>query len=541
MPQKQELRSGVTLYETSDQVPNYVSTHALRNLRSYMSRVKNGNWVEYRTPFAGKIPTAQVLAEWSPQLDKIRNEWPGMYQFEMDLASKVGPMSYMAPLHDRLPDIDHYYADILLPSEAISDAAVDAVLEDMQQSFGLRIRNQVHTLEKMKLSTNSGLPYFTKRRTVVGDTVPCYVTLPGEYKVVQTLKNTDWYASAVLGWRGQEGGPLPENVKQRVVWMFPFAVNINELQVYQPLIESAQRFNTVPAWVSMDAVDQEITQLFETKHSKDLIVCTDFEKFDQHFNADMQNCANKIIRNIFTSSAEMDQWLEEVYPAKYIIPLMISVRDIRLGPHGMGSGSGGTNGDETLTHKALQHEAAIARNQKLNPHSMCLGDDGILTFPGIQVDDVTESYSKHGQVMNKTKQSASTDECTYLRRYHHKNYRINNVCVGVYSTCRALGRLCEQERYYDPEKWSEKMVALRQLSIIENVKFHPLKEEFVKFCMKRDKYRLGIDIPGFLENIDKEAQAATDLMPDFLGYTKTQMAHSTSLSDWWVVRYLKSL
>jgi hypothetical protein len=60
--------------------------------------------------------------------------------------------------------------------------------------------------------------------------------------------------------------------------------------------------------------------------------------------------------------------------------------------------------------------------------------------------------------------------------------------------------------------------------------------------MKGDKFRLGLDIPGFLDDIDKLAQEATDLMPDFLGYTKSlQQGADSGLSTWWVVNYLKSL
>ena len=154
------------------------------------------------------------------------------------------------------------------------------------------------------------------------------------------------------------------------------------------------------------------------------------------------------------------------------------------GAHGMGSGSGGTNADETIVHRMLQHEAALNAGEQLNLSSQCLGDDGVLTYPGCTVEDVIRSYTAHGLEMNPDKQYASTQDCTYLRRWHHTSYRVNGVCVGVYSTNRALGRLAEQERFYDPRKWSKEMVALRQLSIIENCKWHPLFEKFVDFCMK---------------------------------------------------------
>lgn len=505
------------------------------NLRSYFKRVREGQPEEYRAPFAGKRPVQEILSEWEPHLKKIEDKWPTLVEFENDLRSKVGPMSIMRPLDERLEDIDHYYDDVTKRQTPISDAAVQSVIEEFSAISGMRLRSQSNTVKQMKLSTNSGSPFFTKRRTVLDKTYPARAV--GN---LQFLPSGEYGSCAVLGWRGQEGGPSKEDVKQRVVWMFPLAINILELQVYQVLIESCQRFFLVPAWISMDAVDRHITDLFRTKNEEDQIICTDFSKFDQHFNPTCQEAAKSILKGLFTDNSDMREWLDKVFPIKYNIPLSYDYGKIRFGPHGMGSGSGGTNGDETLTHRALQYEVAIGSGQLLNTYSMCLGDDGIISYPGITVEEVVESYSQHGLDMNVDKQHVSTDDCIYLRRWHHKDYAVNGVNVGVYSTYRAIGRLCEQERYYDSDSWGPKMVALRQLSIIENVKFHPLAVEFANWCMERDKYRLGLDIPGFLDNIEQIAKEATDEMPDFLGYTKG-MQKQEGISGWWIVRYLKSL
>nr|QIJ70104.1 RNA-dependent RNA polymerase [Rabbit picobirnavirus 6] len=510
-------------------------------LVTYFDRVRRGNPVEYRTTFFRNKSLAEVLAGWKPTIDEVGNRFPSLLEFENDLKEKVGPLSIQLPLKDRIKDIDSYYDSILLESEPISQSAEAAVIRDWKIVGKVQPRGQRLVVDKMKKSTNSGNPFFTKRRAVVDKTMPVSLDIK-ELDVVQHLVFGDWQSAAVLGWRGQEGGPTDQDVKQRVVWMFPFGVNIAEQQVYQPLIELGQKFNLVPAWVSSDAVDMTITKLFDTKGKHDSVICTDFSKFDQHFNEDMQTCAYNIIKAILNSSAESRTWLEAVFPVKYMIPLAYDYGKIRYGKHGMGSGSGGTNFDETLAHKALQYECAQTNNQMLNPNSMCLGDDGILTFPGITPEKVMESYSKHGQDMNLDKQYASTHDCTYLRRWHDDKYRINNVCVGVYSTYRALGRLCEQERFYDPEVWGPKMVALRQLSILENCKYHPLRDEFVDYCMKGDKYRLGVDIPGFLDNIEEIGQEAIDLMPDFLGYTKSldDPKGAYGIGSWWIVNYLKS-
>ncbi|AQS79277.1 RNA-dependent RNA polymerase [Picobirnavirus dog/KNA/2015] len=528
-------KNNVISFENCFQLPN-------QGLRTYFGNVVKGQNRIYDTPFARGESTSDLLKKWDETLVSISDKWPTLYEFEVDLAKKVGPMSVMKPLKDRMADIDAYYDGISLPSDPIMERALAATLHEWSSARGLQVRNVDRTVRLMKKSTNSGSPYFRKRRLVTDDTIPCRIQLADEV-VNQFLPGGNFEACAILGWRGQEGGPKPSDTKQRVVWMFPYAVNVEELRVYQPLIEAAQRFNLVPAWVSMDAVDRGVTKLFDTKSKSDLIVCTDFTKFDQHFNHSLQTAAQTLLAGIFTSTKPFQDWSTSIFPIKYVIPLAYDYGKVRSGRHGMGSGSGGTNADETLAHRALQYEAAIRSNQRLNPNSQCLGDDGILSYPNITVEDVVRAYTSHGLEMNDSKQYASTHDCTYLRRWHHYDYRENGICVGVYSTNRALGRLRYLERYYDPEMWGPKMVALRQLSIIENVKYHPLRDQFAEFCMKRDKYRLGIDIPGFLDNIEVEAKKAIEYMPDFMGYTKTLQQGSTEdvgISSWWIVNYLKS-
>lgn len=512
------------------------------NLRAYFGSVVKGQSEVYDTPFARDESTKTLLSKWKAVLKSIENTWPSLYKYEIDLASKVGPMSVRKPLSERMEDIEHYYADILQSAEPLGDRAIAATVREFSRLRGLRLRSESRTVELMKKSTNSGSPYFTKRRLVTDKTVPSEVYHFRD-EVEQHLSSGDFTAAAILGWRGQEGGPTTADVKQRVVWMFPYAVNIAELQLYQPFIEAAQKFNIVPAWVSFDEVDKRITAMFDTKADNDLVVCTDFSKFDQHFNAEMQAAALRILRACMEPSMTSTNWLNDVFPIKYMIPLAYDEGKVRFGKHGMGSGSGGTNCDETLAHRALQYEAAQSNGVKLNPNSQCLGDDGVLTYPGITVEDVVKAYQSHGLEMNLDKQYASTQDCTYLRRWHHKDYRQDGICVGVYSTCRALGRLRYLERYQNPKYWDAKAVALRQLSILENVKYHPLKEQFVDFCMKRDKYRLGLDIPHFFDDLRAIAEQKIDDMPDFLGYTRTLQSGGDpagGIENWWIVKYLKS-
>lgn len=520
------------------------------NLKSYFGLVRDGQSEVFTGTFDGlsnetnfpkiRKHVERLQKEWDRELVSIKDTWPSLYQFEEDLRAKVGPMSHRFAYRYQVPNILDYYEGILLPSKPVSQSAIAAVLDEWSSVRGLHIRGQERTTDLMRKSTSSGNPYFVKRRKVVDKTLPLEISRHNGVTHM-TQNGQSWLATAILGWRGQEGGPKYDDTKQRVIWMFPFAVNVAELQVYQPLIETAQKFDLVPAWVSMEDVDASITKLFDTKAKSDLIVCTDFTAFDQHINPNLQDCAKTILAGLLNKDKESSRWLEQVFPVKYDIPLNTAEGVFWKGNHGMASGSGGTNADETLLHRALQYEAAQTAGAMLNPNSQCLGDDGILSYPGITVEDVTRAYTQHGLDMNLTKQYASAQDCTYLRRWHHTDYRMDDICVGVYSTHRALGRLVYQERYYDPEEWGPKMVALRQLSIIENVKYHPCKEQFADFCMKRDKFRLGLDIPGFLDNIQNEAKKAIDHMPDFLGYTKSMQKNADKgIAEWWIVKYLKS-
>lgn len=533
------------------------------DLQAHFMRTRKGVSDVYTSPFFGlsdlksndeKLDKlGSIVSGWMQELENsdVPEKWPSLMEYENDQREKVGPMSIMKPLEERMDDVDSYYSLINVDAEYVDEAALEATIREFWGIRNLRIRGQKLVWENMKKSTNSGAPFYMRRKNAIEKTYPCEIWVrdflhhtPCYWSALayHTPKYSQWKNTAILGWRGQEGGPTPDDVKQRVIWMFPLGVNLCELQWYQPFIEAVQKFNIVPAWVSMDAVDARITALFDTKATDDLVVCTDFSKFDQHFNRTLQHAAYRVqwaLRNEHDDKTE--GWFLDVFDQKYCIPLAYDEGRVRIGYHGMASGSGGTNVDETVAHRALQHEVALRNGEELNPNSQCMGDDGIISFPGITAEKVMLSYRAHGLEMNPIKQYESTQDCVYLRRWHHTNFRENGICVGVYPTVRALNRMAMQERWYDPDKWSKEMVALRYLSILENCKYHPLRERFADYCMKGDKYRLGIDIPGFLSNIDQIAAEATENMPDFLGYTKSmQKGTMSGLSEWWIVKYLKS-
>lgn len=76
--------------------------------------------------------------------------------------------------------------------------------------------------------------------------------------------------------------------------MMAFSLNLNELRFYQPAIAAIQKHELIPAYVSKECVNRSVTNLFDTKGKDDLVICTDFSSFDQHFNEDMQAAAKQV-------------------------------------------------------------------------------------------------------------------------------------------------------------------------------------------------------------------------------------------------------
>nr|QXV86699.1 MAG: RNA-dependent RNA-polymerase [Picobirnavirus sp.] len=506
------------------------------SLLAYFGRTEQGNTEDYRPPFWEGKSRDEVVEQWTTILEagKVDSVVPGLMAFEEEMRNKIGPLSIQDPLEARLPKIEEYWQDVKLASVPIDDRAIQAFSVKLKP-IKAQLRSIGNTIAHMRLNTNSGAPYFMKRRQVAGRD-----ELAQQISWARELLKKDQLLPAILGWRGQEGGPNVDDVKQRTLFMFPFIYNVQELTLYQPLIELWQHYHINPAYESTRAVEEKITRLFDTK-GDEYVVCTDFTGFDQHFNPDLQEGARKLLK---FQTYGGDDWFATVFNIKYEIPLLCDKSLMITGRHGMGSGSGGTNFDECLAHGALQYEAAINKGVSLNPYSNAYGDDGYLSYPGIDVDDVISTYSSHGQVMNPSKQSVDKHSAVYLRRYFHDSYRDKDgIMLGVYSTERALGRLLGQERYVSFEPGSgdyARYVVLRALSIIENCSSHPMFKEFIEFVLKGDRYKLGLAIPGFLNSLGKEVKKAMEADSDLLGFTKTLRGEYRGINDWKVVQYLRS-
>lgn len=246
----------------------FADEEAVKKASSFFARVKLGQDEVYRTPLFNADDPVKILDNWLSRVEKLKSktkQCPGLEDFEYAMAEKVGPLSVMKPLKERFDDIKSYYKAIHMKSIPIHPKAIRRYLTKVQRVKIIPWDFKM-TTDHMRLSTNSGVPYFARRRKVLYET-----------KII--LHNGKFYV-AILGWRGQEGGPDVDDIKQRVIWMFPLAVNIRELSVYTPLIKGFQQFNINSAYIGMRAVEEKITKCFDTADDN-YVVVTDFSKFDQ--------------------------------------------------------------------------------------------------------------------------------------------------------------------------------------------------------------------------------------------------------------------
>lgn len=150
-------------------------------LTAYFANTERGNDIVYTTPWISRgnakltndekiSKMQQYFDEWIPHLDKLKKTYPSLYEYEMEMAAKSGPLSVQKPLKDRIQDIDHYYDDINLKAVPVNDLAIAAALDKFKAAKGTLLRSEQKTWDNMTKSTNSGSPYFnSKRSRVIGD------------------------------------------------------------------------------------------------------------------------------------------------------------------------------------------------------------------------------------------------------------------------------------------------------------------------------------------------------------------------------------
>ena len=381
----------------------------------------------------------------------------------MEQREKVGPLSVRAPLSERIPNIEEYFEEF--PEIPNLSGNLPRMIEHLRLEKGrLRPLSLESAANELPGSTNSGLPYFTKKNKVRKTEIE-----RARAKIVDPN---------ILFWRGQSGGINPEDVKQRDLFGASMAVHIREaayMKVYFDKIRSNESFS---AWTTPEGIDRAVHNVLDAAYERGWVVhSTDFSGFDKSVGPQLS--ANSWALYEY---AYQNQFTDEIRELQYIfhnVGLILSNELAFEGEHGVGSGSVNTNLIDTEVHLDAQFHVCDKLEVERFRGNQVQGDDGLLILPpSIKVEEMHDGYAELNLDSNPDKAFMGDDDCLYLQKYYKRG-----IQGGMYPTYRALNSLLGQERFHDEEKWGPDMVTLRAIQILEWTKHHPLFTELVRFCL----------------------------------------------------------
>lgn len=439
------------------------------NAIPFLKGVEKGYGVDIRTPLFDGRDREEVANEWASILhSEPQRMVDELVEIEEAQEQKIGTISRRKPFADRISDIEPYYEPRRTPEIELSE--IDELLDRNSAQLFIpneRMRPISHAKAAAQLpnNTNSGLPLFKKRGTVLEQSIALAI---GE-KVFP----------AMLGWRGSSGQTGDYYPKQRVVWMVPFSQNIREARFQVPfhaiLLKYPQYF---AAQISMDRVDTEVTHMLDNLPDQAYMMATDYSKFDQSIRSQLSWFIERL-KGQFQQSSHAD--IEKLQTYAQNCELLCTDEVKFVGFHALASGLNITNASECVINRDAQMSSPVA----LSGAFQIQGDDsaGRVWDP----EKHLQHLERCGFDLNEDKQYISRKAVVYLQRLHHTNYRIDGISRGQYPTMRALNSLLGMERFH--ADWDKDMEALRTLAILENCKWHPCFSDFVSFVVKRgDKY-----------------------------------------------------
>jgi len=484
-----------------------------------------------RTPLFKDIESDKVFKMWTDILNQEASKYPDLVEYDLSRLEKTGPQGGYPPFTDRFETFENYFK----PGKITLDTAKREYLINKTRNylFGSATNKRPMTYESVvkrdvdedKLNTNSGCPSYGKR----SDSLI-------QQRAVRDANSGKWREfPAILGSRSQRG-------KDRFIFMFPFSTNLVEKSFLLPLMDiiRSRNISSFSAWEGFDKVEIAMGEqnFFKTKTK----ISMDYTKMDQHCGIEFTQFVYDIIAPIFQEKYRA--LLKESLFHTNVIKVIIGMDKLASGEHGLASGSGWTNFNESVFSQAVHFEIQDAIGTNLVGDQL-LGDDGTFSYNEDPDKDIVEIIAdvsaKFGQVANPDKQRRSATNCIYLQRFFDQNIYIEgtNVVAGSYPSILALNTAMNPERFHDPRKWNEEMEILRWIMILENCNHSPYFKQLIEFFIEGDKFKLGLTIPGFFKRgivkAYEEAKSINGFVPSY-----NQTNFDRGILDFDVVRYLRA-
>lgn len=410
------------------------------------------------TPLGKNNDPEALLSGWDNIFqDNIGRMNSALLEIEESNRGKYGPRSIQKPWKERKDSLEAYFHD---------QGARFTVSSNVQLGNKLRPLSIDKAAQLLKNSTNSGLPWYTRKSDIKTD----------------LIENFKYYLDrqdpCVLFTRTQEQG------KTRNVWGYPSADTLNEMRYYAPLLDYQKKLSWRAALNSPDLVDRGITNLINNAMVNGMkLVSIDFSAYDASVGEELQKAAFEYVSSLFqTSYAEELDYISHRFNTIGII----TPDGVWDGSHGVPSGSTFTNEVDSLAQYTV-----ISNLGTVDESTMQIqGDDGAYAVWADSIEETFKGFERYGLNVNEEKSVISDDYVVYLQKLYHNDYRLENGLIGgIYSTYRALSRLVYQERWsnFDEVDISgEDYYSLRAISILENCKYHPLFKELVKYVVDID-------------------------------------------------------
>lgn len=427
-------------------------------LSRMMSSIVQGNDNVIKGPLANNPDIFDDFKDWFEAMQLKEPLIPELLDVEKSNQEKFGPRSIAKPWSERIEGTEEYF-------KAFHPSLPQIQLP--QGSGRLRPLGIQNASEYIKRTTNSGLPYLTKKGNVLKEAIANFKEL---------LSRQD---PCVLFTRTQESG------KTRPVWGFPIADTINEMMFYRPLLEFQKKTGYRSAVIGPEAVDTSVSELMKFASSKGLsLLSIDFSAYDTSISPELSRMCFDYVKSLYQASYSEE--IDYIYE-RFVSIGLVTPDGIYTGEHGVPSGSTFTNEIDSL----VQYIIAINYPAEKLEMFQIQGDDGLYAVS--DPEGLMDWFQQFGLKPNYEKSLVSDNTAQYLQLLFNPVYEVDGEYKGIYSVSRALNRICYPERFTDftRDKIDGKSYfAIRALSILENCKFHPWFEDFVKFVLSKDKYKL---------------------------------------------------
>jgi len=436
-----------------------ISSEVRRRLGMHLARLSVGSDEIFMTPLARDNKPESIISGWISIYDnnrKLINR--ELDDIEISNKLKFGPRSIAKPWSERKNSLYDYF-------KSTSDISInyDGVVKSNLNSINLNTAKKY-----LKPNTNSGMPYYVRKSKVIDKTIENY----------DNILNNEY--PCVLFTRTQEGD------KTRNVWGYPLLDTLIEMQIYQPLLEYQKKLIWRSALTTPDNVDKEITRMVEDGiYNRKSFFSVDFTSYDASISLGLQKDAFNYIKKKFVIS---DHNAIDYISNRFSGIGVITPDGIISGIHGVPSGSTFTNEVDSLV------QYLIAKSCGIEDYEMQIqGDDGAYCITDLKLDELKRKFANFGLSINESKSDLSSNYLVYLQKLYHIDYKRGSLIGGIYSTFRAIGRICFQERYSDFEDYGligQDYYSIRTISILENCKYHPLFRKLVEYVYSKDKYKL---------------------------------------------------